>query len=663
MIDFYQRVDILSHKKRRLLALRLKKQLVTVSVRKDSQTHKRLVAYVVLHQGETPGTNDLWYFLQAKLPEYMIPSAFVNLKALPKLPNGKVNIQALPQPELSRTFAVPQTRVEKVLAEIWAQVLLVEKVGIHDNFFELGGDSILSIQIVAKANQAGLKLTPKQLFEHQTIAQLAIVAGTTQFIQAEQKLVTGEVALIPPIQQWFLLQNQPDSHHWNQSCLLEIPQGHNPKLWKQLVQLLIEHHDSLRLRFHLQESGWVQVVSNVKEITVFKHIDLSTLPEIEQSTAIETVATELQGSLNLSQGPLIRVALFNLGSQKSSRLLIIIHHLAVDGVSWRILLEDLQTAYLQLSQGKSINLPHKTTSFQEWALRLTDYLQSTELMGEQEYWLGRLRKSVSPLPVDYAGGDKTVANNCAVSVSLSREDTQALLQKVHQAYHTQINDVLLTSLVQACAEWTGEHSLLVDMEGHGRNDIFPNIDLSRTVAWFATLFPVLLDIEGASSPENALMAVKEQLRSIPNYGIGYGILRYLSSEEKIRSQLQASPQAEIFFNYLGQTDQVFSQSSLFASAPESIGPTRSLRGSRVYLMEVTAIVAGGQMQVNWIYSKAIHQRATVEKLANSFIKALRSLITHCQSPEALGFTPSDFPQAKLNQQDLDKFLAKINQQA
>ncbi|WP_298917460.1 condensation domain-containing protein [uncultured Nostoc sp.] len=660
MIDFYQRVDTLCLKKRHLLALRLKQQLATVLARKDVQTHQRLVAYIVPHQGELPRTTDLRYFLEDKLPDYMIPSAFVNLKALPKLPNGKVDIQALPKPELSKTFAAPQTRVEKVLAEIWAQVLVVEQVGIHDNFFELGGDSILSIQIVAKANQAGLQLTPKQLFEHQTIAELAMVTGTTQSIQGEQRLVTGEVALTP-IQQWFLLQNQPDSHHWNQSCLLEIPQGHNPKLWEQLLQRLIEHHDALRLRFHFHESGWVQVVSNVKEMRVFQHIDLSTLPEIEQNTAIETVATELQGSLNLSQGTLIRVALFNLGSQKSSRLLIIIHHLAVDGVSWRILLEDLQTVYLQLSQGKSINLPDKTTSFQEWALRLKDYAQSTELIKEQEYWLGQLRKLVSPLPVDYAGGDKTVAKASTVSVSLSREDTQALLQKVHQAYHTQINDVLLTSLVQACAEWTGEHSLLLDMEGHGRNDIFPNINLSRTVGWFACLFPVLLDIEGASSLGNALMTVKEQLRSIPNHGIGYGILRYLSSEDKIRSQLQASPQAEIFFNYLGQTDQVFSQSSMFTPTRECVGPNRSLRGSRVYLLEVAVVVASGQLHVNWTYSEAIHQRTTVEKLANSFIKALRSLITHCQSRQALGFTPSDFPQAKLEQQDLDKFLAKFNQ--
>lgn len=439
--------------------------------------------------------------------------------------------------------------------------------------------------------------------------------------------------------------------------LLEIQQGHNLSLWEQVVQHLVEHHDALRLRFHRQESGWKQIISASEETAVFTQIDLSALPELEQKTAIEKTAAFLQSSLNLSDGSLVKFALF-VGAQTSSRLLIIIHHLAVDGLSWRILLEDLQTAYKQLSQGETIHLPNKTTSFQEWAYRLQEYAKSPTLKQELNYWLTQLKKPISPLPVDYAEGKNTVAEARTVSVSLSQQETQALLLDVHQAYHTQINDVLLTALVQAFAEWTGENSLLLELEGHGREDIFSDVNLSRTVGWFTTHFPVLL-IGTVEDLGNALKAVKEQLRSIANRGLGYGVLRYLSDEGE---QLQGLPQAEVLFNYLGQTDQVISHSSLFAPAKESTGSARSLRGSRVYLLEVVAIVVGGQLQVNWTYSEAIHQQVTVEKLANSFIKALRSLITHCQSHEALGFTPSDFPQAKLNQQDLDKFLAKFNRQ-
>ena len=627
-----------------------------VVAKKENSGQKRLVAYIVSQPGQVaPTLSDLRHFLQEKLPEYMIPSAFVRISNIPRLANGKIDIKALPDPESSRTFVAPRTAVEKLLADIWAQVLRLEQVGIQDNFFELGGDSILSIQIVAKANQAGIKLTPKQVFDRPTIVELAAVVSTVENIQEEQRLITGEFPLTP-IQHWFFAQNQLDSHHWNQSLLLEIQQGHNLSIWEQVVQHLVEHHDALRLRFHRQESGWKQIISASEATAIFTQIDLSALPKLEQKTAIEKIATELQASLNLSTGSLVKFALFDLGAQTSSRLLIIIHHLAVDGISWRILLEDLQTAYKQLSQGETIHVPNKTTSFQQWAYRLQEDAKSSTLKQELNYWLTQLKKPISPLPVDYAEGKNTVAEACTVSVSLNQQETQALLQDVHQAYHTQINDVLLTALVQAFAEWTGENSLLLELEGHGREDIFSDVNLSRTVGWFTTHFPVLL-IGTVEDLGNALKAVKEQLRSIPNRGLGYGVLRYLSDEGE---QLQGLPQAEVLFNYLGQTDQVISHSSLFTPAKESTGSTRSLRGSRVYLLEVVAIVVGGQLQVNWTYSEAIHQQVTVEKLANSFIKALRSLITHCQSPESVGFTPSDFPQAKLNQQDLDKFLAKFN---
>lgn len=631
-----------------------------VIAREESSDQKRLVAYIVPEPEQMiPSLSDLRHFLAEKLPEYMLPSAFVRLGSIPRLPNGKIDLKSLPSPELSGNFVAPRTAIEKILADIWAQVLRLEQVGIHDNFFELGGDSILSIQIVAKANQAGVQLTPKQVFGCPTIAELGLVVSTSEGITAEQGLIIGEVPLTP-IQHWFLAQNQPDSHHWNQSLLLEIQQGHNSNLWEQAVQYLVRHHDALRLHFYPQEIGWEQTISDPEETALLTRIDLSGVPEIAQKTAIEKTSAELQASLNLSVGSLIKFALFDLSPQTNSRLLIIIHHLAVDGLSWRILLEDLQTAYQQLSQGEAIHLPNKTTSFQEWAYRLQEYAQSPILKQELDYWLTQLEQPVSSLPVDYAGRENTVAKACTVSVSLSQQETQALLQDVHQAYHTQINDVLLTALVKAFAAWTGENSLLLELEGHGREDIFSDVNLSRTVGWFTSHCPVLLNLGTMEDLGQVLKDVKERLRSIPTRGLSYGVLRYLSDQGE---KLQSLPQAEVLFNYLGQTDQIMSQSSLFTPAQESTGSARSLRGHRVYLMEVVAIVVSGKLQVNWTYSEAIHQRVTVETLANSFVKALRSLITHCQSSGSEGFTPSDFPQANLNQQNLDKFLAQLNQKA
>jgi len=629
----------------------------TVVLAREEQTgNKRLVAYIVPEKKSTITTSELRELLQEKLPEYMIPFAFVRLKKLPLTPNGKLDRQALPAPDLKRsewegTFVAPRTTVEKVLAEIWSKILRLEKIGIYDNFFKLGGDSILSIQIIARANQAGVKLTPKQLFEHQTIAELAAVAATNRVIQAQQGLVTGKVTLTP-IQHWFFEQNLPESHHWNQSILLEVRQALDPALLEQTVRKLLEHHDALRLRFVHQETGWQQLEVNPDEVTPFTLLDFSTVSETEQGLAISTAGAELQASLNLSSGPLVRVAYFDLGANKLSRLLLVIHHLAVDGVSWRILLEDLQKVYQQLSQGKATELSPKTTSFQYWAGRLTEYAQSEALQQEWDYWLRESHQEIAHIPVDFPEGDNTVAQASSLSVALSKEETQALLQEVPKAYQTQINDILLTALVQAFAQWTGVYSLLVDLEGHGREDIFNDVDLSRTVGWFTTIFPVLLDIGEPGSLGDALNAVKKQLRSIPNRGIGYGILRYLKCKEATSWQHQ--PEAEIRFNYLGQIDQLFQESPLFIPAQEPSGPGRSLRGSRSYLLDINGIVAESQLRFDWTYSEAVHQRTTIESLAQSFIKALRSLITHCQSLEAKDYQPSDLPEADLSPIKIDR---------
>jgi amino acid adenylation domain-containing protein/non-ribosomal peptide synthase protein (TIGR01720 family) len=634
-----------------------------VVVREDEPGNKRLIAYVVLQPEQTLRNTELRRFLEEKLPQYMVPTVFVMLDALPLLSSGKVDRQALPDPdtgrsELEKTFVPPRTAVEKVLARLWSDVLRRESVGVQDNFFELGGDSILSLQIISKANQAGLKLAPKHLFQYQTIAELATVAGTNQTPQAQQGLVTGALPLTP-IQHWFFEQDLPEPHHWNQSVLLELRQALNPEVLDKAVQHLLVHHDALRLCFERQASHWQQVNAGFDKAVPLIRVDLSALSESEQGAAIEAAAAELQASLNLSEGSLVRVALFDLGANKPGRLLFVIHHLAVDGVSWRILLEDLQMAYQQLSRGESVHLPSKTTSFKDWAERLTEYAKSGTLEQELNYWLAESRRRVSPLPVDYLEGDNTETSARTISVSLSVEETQALLQEAPQAYNTQINDVLLTALVQVFAQWTGSQSLLVDLEGHGREELFEDVDLSRTVGWFTTVFPILLNLEETSHPGEALKSVKEQLRRIPNRGIGFGVLRYLSDNAEVATKLRELPQAEILFNYLGQIDRVLSGSPLFLLAKESGGPAHSLKVSRFYSLEVNGLVVGNQLQLHWTYSQTIHKRSTIERLAESFVEALRSLIAHCQSPDAGGFTPSDFPLAQLGQDELDAVLGMV----
>jgi len=637
----------------------------TVVLFRETQAgDKRLIAYIVPSNEQRLVTAELRDFLKQQLPEYMMPVAFVLLEKLPLTPNGKVDRHSLPAPdtarsELDEAFTDPRTQKEKVLAEIWAQVLSLEQVSIHDNFFALGGDSILSLQIIARANQAGLQFTPKQLFQYQTIAELAVVASVTQVMLTEQSPITGPVPLTP-IQCWFFEQSLPEPHHWNQAVLLEVRQALDPTLLQQVVKYLLEHHDALRLRFERESDRWLQTSTNADDAAPFSWVDLSAFPLDQQKSALENSAAQLQASLDLAQGPLLRVAVFDLATHQPSRLLLIIHHLAIDGVSWRILLEDLQTAYQQISLGEAIQLPPKTTSFKQWAELLQEYAHSAQLQQEWDYWLAKPRQQVLRLPVDFPEAINTVATACTVSVSLNQEQTQALIQEVPTAYRTQINDVLLTALMQTFEQWTQVPFLLVDLEGHGREDFLQGVNLSRTVGWFTTISPIYLNLEAVSSPGDALKTIKEQLRKIPNQGLGYGVLRYLSSKtQETAEQLQAIPQPEVSFNYLGQFDQVLPNSSLFRYALDPSGPTCYLQGSRTHLLDITGFIVGGELQMNWVYSEKIHRRITVEALAQGFIKNLQALIAHCQSHGAGGYTPSDFSLVQLSQDALDEALGRI----
>ncbi|MEB3279245.1 MAG: amino acid adenylation domain-containing protein [Lyngbya sp.] len=634
-----------------------------VIVREDTPGDRRLVAYIVPHPEATVTSDELRKFLKAKLPEYMVPHAFVILETLPLTPNGKVNRRALPalefERELTENYVAPHTPTEEILAEIWSQMLKVEKVGIHDNFFELGGDSILGIQIIARAKQAGLELTPKQLFAHQTIAELAAVAGTTEAVQIEQGLVTGEVPLTP-IQQWFFEQNLAKNNHFNQSFLLSVPSDFQPELLEEIWQELLVHHDALRLRFTRLNDRWQQIHSApTVSITISKY-DLSPLSDREQQAEIEATANSLQVSLNLAKN-LVQVAFFGLGVDKRARLLIVIHHLVVDGISWRILLEDLQTAYRQMIQGQKIQLPVKTTSFKNWSKYLVEYSQSDILKSELPYWLSASETSISPIPVDYQGGENTVASASTVSVYLDEAQTQTLLQDVPKAYKTQINDILLTALVLVLSKWTNSKSVLFNLEGHGRENIVDGVDLSRTVGWFTTIFPVVLKLPVIDTDDigNTLKSIKEQLRAIPNKGIGYGLLRYLNLDTEISGQLQTLPQAEISFNYLGQFTQILNQSSMMQFANESSGENQSLQGKRPHLLNINAIIINERLQIDWKYSINVHQARTIEKIAQEFLKTLQEIIVHCSSPENRGYTPTDFPLLQFDQLELDQLLENL----
>jgi amino acid adenylation domain-containing protein/non-ribosomal peptide synthase protein (TIGR01720 family) len=631
-----------------LLAHRQVRDAVVVA-RPGAGGESRLVAYVVGSAGE-----DLRAFLRSRLPEAMIPSLFVPLAALPLNANGKVDRKALPaaQPAASEAAgaARPRTPKEERLAGIWRELLGLAEVGIHDNFFQLGGDSILSIQIVARARREGLLLTPRQIFESQTIAELAAVAagdGSPENPGEDQGPVVGEAPLTP-IQCRFFAEARREPWRFNQAVLLVPRERLAAAPLAAALDRLAAHHDALRLRFVPAGDEWRQVHAPVAPAPLVE-VDLTAVP----ASALEVAVEQLQSGLDLAQGPLFTAALFRWGG--GDRLLLTAHHLVVDGVSWRVLLEDLAAAY------RGLDLPAKTTSWKSWTERLAAFSRSPEIAAELDYWLDdrlALPVSVPPLPCDLAGGGAPTTR-ASVAVELGAAETRALLQEVPEVYRTQVNDLLLAALVRAFAAWTGEGTLLVDLEGHGREEIFPDVDLSRTAGWFTTVFPVALTLPPGGGAREAIRGVKESLRAVPRRGLGYGLLRYLPDRgagPESADRLAALPAPQVSFNYLGRLDAAAGEGGFFTLAPEPVHGAAGEIVAGAPLFAIDALVLDGRLRVSWTYDPGRYLPATVERLASGFVAEIVALVEHCLSPAAGGFTPSDFPLARLDQGALDRLL-------
>jgi len=595
--------------------------------------HAQLVAYIALHTWPGTTSTDLRVYLQEQFPEQMVPTQIVVLKTLPKLANGKCDRKTLatqPLPTEKRPFTAPRTQEEHTLAQLWSQVLGQDPISIYDNFFELGGDSILCIQMVGRATQLGLRFTPKQLFEHPTIAELATVVDTTVTITAEQGLVTGVVPLTP-IQHWFFAQQNPELHHWNQATFLQSEQPLVIQDLEKALRAILTHHDGLRAHYRLTRKGWQQEIVAASPEQILSVVELPDVAPEKHVPTLRTQASQVQASLDITQGPLIRVVLFKLGPQYPQYLLLVCHHLIIDGVSWRIFLADLRLAYQQLQQGEPIKLPPKTTSFQTWTIRLQDYAQSSVLQQELSYWLGQ---SPSPsLPQDFDQVDIDLSHQCTWECALAAELTQALLNKAPATYQTQINDLLLTALVLTVGKWTGHHHLRLDLEGHGRQDLFPDLDISRTVGWFTTLYPISFRIDIPDDLGGSIQQVKTTLRQLPQQGLGFGLLRYLCPDVQIQKQLQTLPPAQVRFNYLGQTDPLLAETDTLTAAPFSPGLSHADSSRRLYLLDISGVIQSGQLILHWRYSDQLYRSHTIERLAEEYLQQLEKLIRHCQFPE------------------------------
>ncbi|NOU89219.1 amino acid adenylation domain-containing protein [Paenibacillus sp. LMG 31460] len=621
----------------------------------DEQGQKFLCAYLLLDQDLT--VTELRAHASEDLPAYMIPSHFVRLPHMPMTSNGKVDRKALPKPEgglkTGAEYIAPRNELEEKLVHIWQEVLGSDRIGIRDNFFDLGGDSIKGIQVASRLFNHGLQLEMKDLFRYPSIEELSSLVALVKR-QISQETVTGEVGLTP-IQQWFFDQCFANQHHWNQSVMLHKSDGFDSLALEKALRDLVQHHDALRMVYDEQDGRIVQLGRGLEgEMYGFERFDFTDHSDTE--VRIASAANHIQQSFDLSQGPLLKAALFQ--TAEGDHLLLAAHHLIVDGISWRILFEDLATSYAQALAGEDTAFQEKTDSFQYWSQRLMAYAESKELLQEIDYWKQLENKSIGSLYKDFAIETCTLGESATAEITLTREQTEHLLKHVHQAYHTEMNDILLTAVGLAVQEWGQTDRIAVQLEGHGREEMMEDVNISRTVGWFTSMYPVVLDLtDGDLSRE--IKSVKETLRQVPNKGIGYDILKYLTPEDK-RSGLHFKLKPEICFNYLGQFDANLVHDA-FGPSPYDMGEPINPNSHRMYPIIMNGMIANGEMSFRFSYSPKQYEESTMQCLSAAFKYHLLRIIDHCRNKEESERTASDFSSKGLTTDDVDDIFELLGE--
>ncbi len=591
----------------------------------------QLVAYVV--GGDGFDAASVAPALGGALPAFMVPDVVVPLPELPRLANGKVDLARLPGPEADDGRHVePRSAAEATLASIWAELLGLDEVGVQDDFFALGGDSIVSLQMISRARRAGIDVQPGQILTHPTVAALAAASPEPAPSQPAAKPVTGPVRL-GPIQRWFFELGLTNPAHWNQSGLFEVPADVDVDALQAALQAVADRHEMLRARYERTAGEWRQVVGEPVAVAL-EIVDAADLD-------VDAIVAARQAGIDLAAGPLFRPVLIRRGPALPARLALVVHHLVVDVVSWGILSDEIDAAYRQAAAGDPVALAPPTTPFRDWV----EHLAAADRSGEAAYW----SQAALPAAALDAGPESSRA---VVTVELDAAATAQLLTTANDAYQTTAEDLLVAALADVAATWVGPDAATFLLEGHGRPTDVPGVDLSGTVGWFSTLYPVTLP---RLADDGALIkTAKERLRAVPDRGIGYGALRYLARHPDLVGQ----PLPSLSFNYLGRTTPSRAGGVLQWLSwlnDTARGPTNP----RPHLLEVVAEVRDGALVVRWHHSDARHDQAAVAALAGAHLDRLRRLLAHCASPGTRGFTPSDFPEAGLSQDELDRFLDEL----
>ncbi|WP_103866071.1 non-ribosomal peptide synthetase [Aquimarina sp. I32.4] len=613
-----------------------------VLLTEDQYENNRLIAYVVPENFYDKIL--VIEYLKTKLPSYMIPSILIELDELPLTVNGKVDKKLLPNFDdtliTSNNYVAPRNEIEKKLVEVWVELLKVHKIGVYDNYFELGGDSIISIQVVSRLKEFNYNLKPLDLFQSPTISTLAKkVKLSSELCKSEQGILIGK-SLFSPIQKWFFETDYVEVSHFNQEVLIETDKDLVDSFYEKTFRALIEHHDALRFSYKIIDGKRHQNYEEYKD-----SLEIIDLSHFNSTNVLYEEITKLcegyQKSLNIENGEIIKVVLIKTPSfEIKNRLFIVVHHLAIDGVSWRIIFDDIRKSLTALSSGETIDFGEKSSSYREWIEILQDHVTTRQIELQQKYWKRTIEDYI-PLPTDKNSGTPTMKSVQRVSVSLSPSSTNDLLKQTNQAYSTQINDILLSALAKTISDWSKNLNTIICLEGHGREHISEKINITNTVGWFTSLYPIKLTLEKGISEGNLVKSVKEQLRAIPKKGIGYGLLRYMHPSEDMRKSLHGD-KWDIVFNYLGQYDVVSNNNLDLEGAKELTGNNIGENYPFTNKLEIDSSISQGKLDLLWSYSTNQYDHKTIKELASQYIINLEEIITHCVNKRTKEYTPSDY---------------------
>ena len=545
---------------------------------------------------------------------------------------------------------MPTSEIEQLLVDIWCEVLHMEEIGTNDRFLEIGGDSIKAIQIASRLQKRGLKVKVNQILIHQTIAKISPLV-TRKSKQRNNHLVEG-VTLLTPIEQWYFEKNMENQNHFNQSMVWQCTQEINPNDVKQLFDKLVEHHDSLRAIFTKSVGNYSKNITGLRD-DVFS-INSYFINENEDiATKINELGNQYQTELDIEKGKLMNIVIVN--GIEESYLLVIIHHLVIDEVSWHVLLEDFNIGYEQLKANQPISFGDKTDSYKSYSENLVNFSEEGNVNKEKSYW-SNVIKSIN----DYNSGEKLIAEfiyekNMDIQLTISDDNTYSLLHDSNRAYNTQIQDLLLAALAMTIKSWKQKDIAVFDLESHGRENLYEETDVTRTIGWFTSIYPVVIPVDDVNDIKKNIIKVKEIIKKVPKSGIGYGLLKYVLKDPAFQT---ARP--KICFNYLGvvseaKRDNKFVTSSL--QGGKEIGP----KYKSDYYLEINCQVINNKLEISFSCSELEFNETDAKQLAQDYKMNLLKIMNHCMTKKEPEITPSDLSTESIDSDFMEEIFDNLYQ--